>query len=256
MTRHLSRNIVIAFVLLLCCAGMTNCGNANSQESSGRSQGKSQNIGTRYVIFVDRSISAGSEQEKLWTEAADKLAYKRLHGGDAIMVFEISELTAERSPVQDITIPPRNGTMERDLEIRRLIAKARTEGLAAIANALEHATAKETRLLDSIDRIPKDGSRTGFVLYLTDALESSPELNLERVQLTEKNTVPLAQSAVLRHHWQRGALSDVTVQFVLDSPALNKPHAINDHRALNNFWKLLLTSLGADLKAFDSVIVS
>jgi hypothetical protein len=213
-------------------------------------------VATWYVIFVDCSISPGKEQRVFWADAAQRLVFQHIRPGDALTVFEVSERTADLAPLKDGAVPPLDGSsgMEETIRVRQIIASLRKEGLAAITNALQNPAAKETHLLDSLDRIPRTGTRKVFVLYLTDAFEASPELNLEQTKLTDKNVAAFVHSAMLHHNLQPNAFIGVTVQFVLDSPAPTKARALNNHKALENFWRLLWANVGADLKAFDSRI--
>jgi hypothetical protein len=247
MRQHIFARVANVTALLLLIAGATSCDGGQALATANAAR-------TRYVVFLDCSTSLGKDQRLLWTEAAQRLVFQRILPGDAVTMFEVSEQTAERAPIQDVAVPllDESSGMEETLGVRRTVASLRKEGLTAITKALQNPTAKETRLLDSLDRIPRDSSRKTFVLYLTDALESSPELDLENTKLTDRNIAALVQAAIQHHRWQQSTLSGVTIQFVLDSPAPEKLRVLNDHRALERFWRLLLTNVGADLKAFDS----
>lgn len=247
MNAHAARSPLVGCALFFLCAVSTGCDERLTAQAS--------TTQTRYIIFVDRSLSPGLEQLAFWTRAAEARVFQRLQPGDAVTAYEISDRTADSAPLIDIAIPRLDDAgMEETLRIRRILASARSEGLEAVKNALRHPTARQTRLLDSICRIPKDESRKIFILYLTDALESGPELDLERTRLTDENLYPLAQAAFTRHRWPREALRGAAVQFVLDSPGDHKRRPLNDHQALERFWRLLFTNLGADLLSFDSRI--
>jgi len=216
MNGHAIRAALFASALILLCAVSTSCcGSLTAQASTTRS---------RYVLFIGRSLSLGAEQLDPWARAAEKRVFKRLQQGDAVTEYEVADRTADTAPLIDIAIPPLDDAtgMEETLRVRRMLATVRSEGMEAVKSAPRHSTARQTRLFDSIHRIPKDESRKIFVLYLTDALESSPELDLERTRLTDEDLVPLAQAAFTRHRWQREALRGAAVQFVLDFPGANK----------------------------------
>jgi hypothetical protein len=247
MNGYASRSPVIGCALFIVCAVSTGC--------DGRMAAQPATAQTRYIVFIDRSLSPGQDQVAFWVTAAETRVFQRLQPGDAVTAYEISDRTADTAPLIDVAIPPSDDAgMEETLRIRRLLANARSEGLEAVKNALRHSTATQTRLLESICRIQKDESRKTFVLYLTDALESSPELDLERTRLTDENLYPLAQAAFTRHRWQREALRGAVVQFVLDSPGDHKRRPLNDRQALERFWRLVFTNVGADLRSFDSRI--
>jgi hypothetical protein len=248
----MNRNAVpaagLAVALVLFCAVLcVGCGDDFTAHASATP--------TRYVIFVDRSLSPGTGQLALWTRAADVRVFQRLKPGDAITAYEVTDRTADTAPLVDIAIPPADDDgMDKTLRVRKILSNARSEGLQAVKDALSHPVARQTRLLDTIYRIPKDETRKLFVLYLTDGKESSPELDLERTRLTDDNFARLAQSAFTRHRWQPETLRGAAVQFVLDSPGDYKVASVNGHQALERFWRLLFKNLGADLTSFDSRI--
>src|SRR5438093_13622247 len=113
---------------------------------------------------------------------------------------------------------------------------------------------RTTRLIESLSRIHTDPHRVTEVLFLSDMLESTRELDLERTRLTSANLVGLAQSAFERYGLSRGLLDGVTVYCVLDSPPIGGSVKINDRQTLERFWRLILTSAGANLAGFDSRI--
>ncbi|MCX6628888.1 MAG: hypothetical protein NTW28_14810 [Candidatus Solibacter sp.] len=77
----------------------------------------------------------------------------------------------------------------------------------------------------------------------------------ERTRITGANLIRLAQAAIDRYHLTRGALDGVTFVCVLDSPRVGSAVVkANDHEALDRFWRLIVTSLGGKLVAFDSRI--
>jgi hypothetical protein len=170
MRQHIFARVADVTALLLLIAGATSCDGGQALATANAAR-------TRYVVFLDCSTSPGKDQRLLWTEAAQRLVFQRILPGDAVTMFEVSEQTAERAPIQDVAVPllDESSGMEETLGVRRTVASLRKEGLTAITKALQNPTAKETRLLDSLDRIPRDSSRKTFVLYLT--MHLSPALS-------------------------------------------------------------------------------
>lgn len=207
---------------------------------------------TQYVVIVDGSISPG-DQSQLWIPAVEVRVCKNLAAGDAVAVFEVGAYTAERAPAYEGMIPRLEG-MRGELIVRQTVKDACRKVTDAVRTVLTGAAARQTRLLDSIPRIPREPSRSVRVLYLTDAVEASPELNLERVLLDDQTLDSLPQQIVAAHGWPKEMLTGALVDFVLDSPPPGSRPRLNSRAHLERFWRSVFQALGADLRSFDARI--
>lgn len=211
---------------------------------------------TQRVLFVDQSDSPPDADIERWSQAADSAVFATMQFGDSVVVFGVHDHTADSAPIFEASVPvcgPYAG-MDCVIKARRALIQVRQNGAAAVRAAL-HSTVRShsTRLIESLARIPRDANRTVEVMYLSDMLESTRELDLERTPITDANLGRLVQCAVERYHFRRGALDGVTVRAVLDSPPVGARRKMpNDHTALDHFWRLLITSLGGNLASFDS----
>ena len=208
------------------------------------------------VIFVDLTESARSPEDVTrWVETAKLRIFDRMTFGDGVVILPVDDHTAEAAPLFDKTVPkPRPGAgMEEILRARALLRQAREGGMRALAEAFRSPSrARSTRLLDSIRRVPHVPGTAVEVYYLSDMLESSPDLDLETIRLSRRNIPVLAQAAVTKHRFPAGAISGVTVYCILDSPALGSAQRLNSRDDLDMFWRSIFTGLGGDLAVFDS----
>lgn len=215
-----------------------------------------QRDGVLRVIFVDQSDSQHTEDAVRWVKAAETCVFAPLRFGDAVLVYGVHDHTAESAPIFEAAVPmvaPDAG-MDIVLPARKVLRQARENGITAIRAALSApARSRSTRLVESLTRIPRDGWRSVEVLYLSDMLESTRELDLERTAITDGNVARSAQGVIDRYRLRRGLLDGVTIRVVLDSPAVGTKRVVaNNHSALDRFWRLLITGLGGKLAAFDS----
>jgi hypothetical protein len=211
---------------------------------------------TQHVLFVDQSVSPPAADMERWSQAANSAVFAPLQFGDSVLVFGIHDHTADSAPIFDASIPtcgPYAG-MDCVIQARRTLLQVRQNGLEAVRAALHSGVrSRTTKLIESLARIPHDPKHRVEVLFLSDMLESTRELDLERTSITDANVMRLVQSVVDRYRFRSGALNGVTVRAVLDSPPIGGRHVVaNDHAALERFWRLLITGLGGNLASFDS----
>lgn len=207
---------------------------------------------TRYVVFVDGSISPG-DQSPLWVGAVEARVCKPLDRADTLEVLAIGVNTAEYAPLFEAAIPDPPRGMSGDLQVRRAKQDICARAIQVVRSTLTAASERQTRLLDSIPRIPRDPLRRVQVLYLTDAIEASPELDLDRVALGVSGApASLARRVVDQRDWPAGLLEGAVIDFVLDSPARGaRPHA-NARADIQRFWVSLFSELGATVRSFDA----
>jgi hypothetical protein len=206
----------------------------------------------QYVVIVDGSISPG-DQSQLWIPAVEARVCKNLAAGDTVAVYEVGAYTAERAPAYEGVIPQLEG-MRGELIVRQAVKDACRKITDAVRTVLTGAAARQTRLLDSIPRITCDPGRSVSVLYLTDAVEASPELNLEQVLLDDQTLDSLPQQIVAARGWPKEMLAGALVDFVLDSPPPGSRPRLNSRAHLERFWRSVFQAVGADLRSFDARI--
>jgi hypothetical protein len=212
----------------------------------------------QYLIFVDQSASPGPSDAARWIDAANHKVFERLRFGDSLVVYGVHDHTGDSAPIFEAAIPvvPEDAGMDGVIGARRALRDARVNGLKSVREALKSPVlSRTTKLIESLRRITGDQQRKTEALYLSDMLESTKDLDLERIRLTDANLPTLAQAAINRYQFTRGMLDGVTVFCVLDSPRVGEPRSkMNDRSMLDRFWRLIFTTLGAQLASFDSRI--
>src|SRR5262245_28027168 len=81
---------VSKFVTMVCVAGTVS---ACTGEEAQRTQPR-----TRYVVGADASKSVTPEQAATWCANVDQIVFSKLTFGDALVVFPLSDHTAEAAP--------------------------------------------------------------------------------------------------------------------------------------------------------------
>jgi hypothetical protein len=214
---------------------------------------------TRYFVLADASFSVDQPQMDHWIKAAETLVLNRLAFGDALVIFPINDRTDEVAPVFDEAFPAltEDSGADETAIARRRFAELKTGARSKLEAAIRtRERALQTKVLAGFKRVSSDPTRDTVVIVLSDAQESTQALDLEKTTLTDKNLVPLAEAGIARERWRRDMLAGVRVQFVLDSPGVNRKPPVNSHAALEQFWRLALTSAGARIVAFDSRVVN
>lgn len=206
-----------------------------------------------YYLFADSSLSVGPEQATRWCDAATALVFNRLRPGDGVVVYPVNDRTDEVAPLYEGRVPAAGIGRESETQSRRVLAEIRQRGRQAVSDALRVVErARQTRLLAGLRRVSADPGRETRVIFLTDGRESSPALDLESTRITDANLVRLVEAEAARGAWRPNMLGGISVTFVLDSPGVNRRRSVNDHAALERFWRLVVSSLGGRMVAFDS----
>ena len=213
---------------------------------------------TLYVLFIDMSVS-GRGQEAHWQSAAEQMVFSRFRAGDALVVYGLHDHTGESAALFQGETPVVDLKAGRDatVEARRRYAATLSSGREVVRQALaaNSVRAKETRVVESLRRVPKANGRRVKLIYFSDMLESTKTLDLERLRLTGQNTGALVEAAVMTFHVEKGSLVGVSVYCVLDSPNIGQASGSPSPRsALERFWKAVLDAAGARLEWFDSTV--
>jgi hypothetical protein len=213
--------------------------------------------GRNYIVLVDQSGS-GRGQEDLWWRAADTLVLQKLDLGDSLVVFGVHNATAEAAPLLDEAIPHLNPDegMPAVLKARKKLAEVKKAGAVEIRRALAvPVRASGTQLIESLKRLRPSPRAETIVLFLSDMLESSRLINLERTRIADANLAQLAQKAVDEIHLAGGSLAGAQIHCVLNSRAMNSAAiGSNSREMLERFWRTLFEFGGAVLVSFDSRI--
>jgi len=207
--------------------------------------------GTVWIGFVDGSVSV-TDQDEHWLAALKARLIDRLDFGDAVIVYGISDRTAERAPLFEGRIPPRGDGMMEEAAARETLESVRSEVEQRVRSFLANVTpSRHTDILSAIRLIPSGSARPVRVLYLSDGLESTETLDLEKTAIVDPPA--LARRIAELHALRPASLHGVTVSFVLDSPATGVRPRVNSRRALEDLFRALYDDyLGAHIATFDS----
>lgn len=238
----------------LISVGMCVCVVAWSASGCAVAGSEGQRVPVRYVVFADASLSITPRQADIWCADADALVFSKLTYGDSVAVYPLSDHTGEAAPrTWSIDALDEDSGMEETARARGSLETAVREGRDAACGIMRSpARSRKTLILPALTRIPQDAGRETRLIFLTDALESGDDLDLERTALNDSNVITLATAAVHHERLQPDALHQMQVQFVLDSPPIGSKQGLNPRWRLESFWRPVIEAVGGTLTRFDS----
>jgi hypothetical protein len=179
----------------------------------------------------------------------------RLKAGDEIEIFALHSQTLNAKPIFQAAVPPLGeepwlGEFSRS---KSRMAQVRREARESFNQALHtQQRALATDIFSAIDRVKPDQTRETVLIFMSDMLNSTQELDLEKVRLTEKNIAELVNSLVVKRGWQRGMLNGTKVRCLLSSVKMHDSAPLDNRQALIQFWKTLFEFLGAKVETFET----
>ena len=211
---------------------------------------------TDYVIFVDQTGSVGAHERAAWPPTAD-VVLRRLALGDSILILPVHDQTMNAAPLFYARVPAQGVSLEDVTRGKRRLKEIRDRARVAIQEALQSdKRARGSELLAIVDRVAKarlaSGERPMRVYVFSDMLQSMPPINLERTTLLPGDIPQRVSTIGTAARWRSGLLSGVIFQCVLNGLESGRPAGVNDRRILEEFWRVVLTSVGAELLSFDT----
>ncbi len=209
----------------------------------------------KFEIFVDQSASIPSIQQEQWVLAVDKL-FGRLGSGDGVVIYGMHDQTLNASPIYkaDVPILPPNPGYEILEGWKRRLNQIRRDAKAALAQALNpRQRALRTDIFSAFNRVQPDPKRQTIIVFLSDMLNSTPELDMEKTRLSDSDISKRLSSIAAKHQWKSGMLGGAKVHCILNSVEIRAVVTpLNDRLALGQFWEALLKELGASVETFET----
>ncbi len=245
MTKKLALVTVLS-AIVLCVAAFHFLGGGHG--------GERKELPARTIVFVDQSASIPEAQQAEWEKVVGGLL-GRLKAGDAFAVFGIHDQSLNAKPIFQAEVPALEegaGLDEWETWKRRL-NQIRKEAKEAFNQALHpEQRALSTDIFSAINRVQPDRTRKTSLIFMSDMLHSTRELDLEKTRLVEGNIASLLNPVIAKHQWRQGALEGAAVHCVLNSVELRENSPLNDRLVLRRFWAALFEFLGAEVETFET----
>jgi hypothetical protein len=208
---------------------------------------------THYVVCVDDSESISSDQVDLWKPAVVQII-EHLASGDTISLIPIHDHTkTARIFVRTLPILPDGAGYSDTTRIRQEWQQIRDDAVNHLEALLRpEARSKSTDILSAFSRVKLVSGKSTVIIFLSDMLHSTAELNLERMLISHPDFSKHVSSAFARSGLQKGMLPGVKVHCLLNAIGINQAQPINDRSSLMNFWEEVCRSLGCELVSFDT----
>ncbi len=218
-------------------------------------RGADRKTGSRLIIFLDQTASIDATQRAAWMKEASGLA-RQLTGGSSVAVYPIHDRTMDAAPLFQADIPAvgDDATSDEALAGHLALVHARDGSRAAIEKGLETGPAVRTDVFSSIDRIQPDTlHRRTVIVYFSDMLNSTPDLNLETPGAIKRPSMGAQIEALARrHYWQPGQLAGDEVYCVLNSIESGHRGPAVDRLTQKAFYDALFQALGARLVSYET----
>ncbi len=211
---------------------------------------------TRYIVFLDVSASITQTQRDLWLKTLRESVLHAVMPGDRLTVFAMHGQTSNAAPLYDTILSPASlGETQTGLvKLRREIAMMRRDSAKAVSEALVNGGhAKHSDIVGALDRVHADPRypRTDIVI-VSDMINSTPELDLEKQRLEPGRIQELAGRLVSNHKWSADSLQGARVYCLLNSVSDDDPPTVNNRAVLHEFWQVLAQSIGGELATFET----
>ena len=224
---------------------------ACSAPAAGRSPGR------RVILFIDQSASIDRDQRREWQNDADSLV-RGIRDGWSVSIYGIHDHTLESAPLFEVDIPAvsSDGTFRTAACRNAAIQTARQGALAAVEKALNTGGAARTDIFSALDRVhPDPRSRPTTIVFFSDMLNSTPELNMEHPgSVTLQNVGALIPSLARRHLWRKDSLAGTEVYCVLNSIEIGRSGPAVDRRVQQVFYENLFGALSAKLIRYETTL--
>lgn len=211
--------------------------------------------GRRVILFIDQSASIDRDQRRQWQNDASGLV-RGIRDGWSVSIFGIHDHTLESAPLFEVDIPMfvSDGTSKTAAARNAAIQAARQAAVAAVEKALDTSGAARTDIFSALDRVhPDPQSRPTTIVFFSDMLNSTSELNMERTgSVTLQNIGALIPSLARRHLWRKDSLAGSEVYCVLNSIEIGRNGPPVDRRVQKVFYENLFGAMSARLARYET----
>jgi hypothetical protein len=214
--------------------------------------------GLRLIVFLDQTASINAAQRAAWMKEAAGLA-SQIAPGSSIAIYPIHDRTMDAAPLfaADIPAAPDDATADEARAQHSALVGAREGARAAIETGLNAGGASQTDIFSTIDRIqPDPRQRRTVIVYFSDMLNSTPDLNMEARGTIKRSDIPAKlEGLARRHYWQPGQLAGDEVFCILNSIDSGQREPAVDRLTQRVFYDALFQALGAQLKSYETHLV-
>jgi hypothetical protein len=211
--------------------------------------------GRRLILFFDQSASIDRDQRRQWQNDANALV-RGVRDGWSVSIYGIHDHTLEAAPLFEVDVPmfAADGTSKTAAARNNAIQTARQAALATVEKALDTGGAARTDIFSALDRVhPDPHSRPTTIVFFSDMLNSTPELNMERAgSVTLQNISTLVPSLARRHLWRKDSLAGSEVYCVLNSIEIGRNGPAVNRRVQRVFYENLFGALNAKLARYET----
>jgi hypothetical protein len=211
--------------------------------------------GFRLIVFLDQTASIDAAQRAAWLSEATGLT-RQLGGGASVAIYPIHDRTMDAAPLFQADIPEmKDDATSDDARTQHLaLVRARDGARAAIEKGLNAGPAARTDIFSSIDRIQPDPlRRPTIIVYFSDMLNSTPDLNMEAPGALKRQDISLKlQGLARRHYWRPNQLAGDQVYCILNSIESGHRGPAVDRLTQRAFYGALFQALGAHLAVYET----
>jgi hypothetical protein len=218
-------------------------------------RGGDRPTGARLIVFLDQTASIDAAQRTAWMKDATGLT-RQLAGGSSIAIYPIHDRTMDAAPLFTAEIPDSkdDATADEARAQHLAIVRAREGAQAAIEKGLDAGPASRTDIFSTLDRIQPDSrQRRTVVVYFSDMLNSTSDLNMEIPGALRRSNIPSElQGLAHRHYWGPSQLKGAEVFCVLNSIQSGHRGPAVDRLTQKAFYEALFQALGARLMVYET----
>lgn len=209
--------------------------------------------GRQFLVFIDQSGSVDPSQRQQWEQQIAFLA-GQFRCRDSAAVFGVHDTTELAAwTFMDTTGSDEDQGLTAALRCREDLPRLQEGFLSSTNQMLTSAKhANSTDLLGMFPVVEKSGIGKGpvIVVVFSDAIQSSSDLNLEKVVLDPQDFAPVIERLAFTRFWHPETLSRARFLFVLNSVGMGQAPGRNPRPVLEQFWGSAIQALGGELITF------
>jgi hypothetical protein len=212
-----------------------------------------------YVVWADISRSITPGDLTRWHEVIERRLMPQVVCGDRLVILPIQKDSTASAPLLDWETaalddePTRSEMMacrKAQAELKRQVAATFDSLVAA------KPVAGWTDIMGTLDRLESLGSQkltqnAVIAVYLSDMQQASPELNMNKIKLTDEKIAPMMGQLIAKHEKATQAWKGVTVRCWLNPAGPNVAPPLNGQRQLKAFYEELFRQVGGSLVEFQ-----
>ncbi|MDR4468940.1 MAG: hypothetical protein MRJ68_11715 [Nitrospira sp.] len=215
---------------------------------------------TTYIVWVDITRSITQADLRRWHTTVERKFLSTIACGDRVVMFPVQKDTTRAGAwVEWVTAPLDDEPTKSELLACRKAQAELKRSVRTIFHDLVTAqpSAGWTDLVGTLERLAGYTTQTGqqrmVVLYLSDMVQASPELNLEKTKLTADTIGPLTDAIILNHQSALSAWNGVRVRCWLNVVGPDVAPPLNSQPILKAFYTELFRKTGSVLEEFQSL---